>query len=240
MLEQHEFEKDRGIYAFELNAREIEAVQVARQQYLMVRGLLDDSAMPPDKPLEDEFGDRSVWLGVGTPQDHSHESTGRIILPTHGDILSLQMSLHNIREPDQELVQYLLDRPAHDVAEVASMLQIGDNPWANLYLDAALHNASRARGINFWLFGLRARNKRFFEKVFGPALHSLGKGVSIKGAKEELVPYLIDLGPGVARIRHSLDHGVEDRFTKRTRQTLIEAIDTIQIVPKDAAWPHAV
>lgn len=230
----HERDAQQSFGAFELNRSQVAEVQSIRHEYLAERDLLDESAMQSDGFTTDVYADRSIWLAIRTLDNESLQSAGRIILPENNDILSLQMSLMNIRNPDKELVGHILAQQSNTVAEVASMLQVGNDPWANLRLYGALHNASLDRGIRYWLFGLRHRSQEKFEKVLGPALTPLGDGVTIKGAKEELLPYLIDLGPGVAEIRQSLDDENLDRFTRLTRKVLIDSIDSLKVRPQDS------
>jgi len=209
---------------YELTPSEIADMQEKRQGYLEKRGLIDQAALDERGRMVDHFQDRSIWIGVKKPGSSEVEAGGRIILTDGETVDSLQMPLDKIVNPDKEAIAHIRDNPPAQIGEVASLLEF-DDPQAALHLYAALKHASTERGVKYWLFGLRARSEKGFNKVLGPALHKIGDSVEIEGATEDLKPYLISIGQGVEAIRESLKDENLDRFTRMTRQLFIDALD---------------
>lgn len=207
----------------ELSTNEIADFQKKRTHYLLERNLIRPDDLQ-DGLMPDHFSDRSIWIGVDDPDRCTQEAAGRIILTDGKSVDSLQMRLDNIKNPDLELIEAIRKHDPRAIGEVASLLQVGENPLSVLHVYAGLKHVSDMQGIRYWVFGLRRRNEATFKRVFGNALHTLGDSVEIDGAQEDLAPYLINIDEGVRDLRESLN-GELDRFTQKMRETFIEALD---------------
>lgn len=208
----------------ELSPGEVADFQKKRTQYLIERELIKGEDLV-DGVIPDHFPDRSIWIGVDDPDRHTQEAAGRIILSDGKSVDSLQMRLDDIKDPDLELIEAVRKHDPGAIGEVASLLQVGENPLSVLHVYAGLKHVSDIQGIRYWVFGLRHRNVATFKRVFGNALHPLGDSVEIEGAQESLAPYLINIDEGVKDLRESLVGGKLDRFTHKMREAFIEALD---------------
>jgi hypothetical protein len=211
-----------------LDEQEVEKVRKARTSYLKEHNLIGENDLDAEGLLIDHYKDRSAWMGVYSKQDEELRlvAAGRLILP-QGSLDTLQVKMDNIVQPDQRVVDRLKNIPVEQIAEVGSLIQLGEDPRANLSLYAGLRHLSLGMGIKKWICGLRQRNSSRFSKTFEPAIERLGDEVIIQGAHDTLIPYLLDLTEGVEQIRERVIRGEGDLFTRRTQALFIDALDSL-------------
>lgn len=224
----HEKSSPAPFVAKILSEQEVRDVQRERTRYLKERGLIEEADLDEEGLIVDHYKERSVWMGVYGRQENELklEAAGRLILP-EDSLDTLQVKADAIIEPNVQALRHLKDIPLEQVAEVGSLIQLGEDPRANLSLYAGLRYISLNMGIKSWVCGLRQRNSSRFSKTFGPAIERLGKEVAIEGAHDTLIPYLLDLTDGVKRIREQVNKGGGEIFTRRTQTLFVEALDSL-------------